>query len=134
MSTHTRPPWAARPGRVSVEPVQASDVDATTGTATGCSREHRTVTIPPILLRFRQRSACCRWPEPAIPDRQPPANRLSTRGGSRQFHRPVIITMAIVRVMQAAIHKVIDVVTMGHGFVSAIRPMRMCAPRLGRAV
>jgi hypothetical protein len=41
--------------------------------------------------------------------------------------------MAIVWVMQPSVHKVIDVTTVRHLFVSATRTMRMRAPGLGRA-
>ena len=41
--------------------------------------------------------------------------------------------MAIMRVMQSTVHKVIDVITMRYGFVSAARTMRMRAPGFGRA-
>jgi hypothetical protein len=52
---------------------------------------------------------------------------------SRQFYRPMIIAMAIVWVMQPAVYEVIHVITVGHAFVSAARPMRMRAPGVGRA-
>ena len=52
---------------------------------------------------------------------------------SRQFHRPVIIAMAIMRVMQPSVHEVIDVITVRHAFVSAAQPMRVRAPGVGRA-
>jgi hypothetical protein len=41
--------------------------------------------------------------------------------------------MAIMRVMQSTVHKVIDVITVRYGFVSAARTMRVRAPVLGRA-
>jgi hypothetical protein len=41
--------------------------------------------------------------------------------------------MAIMRVMQSTVHKVIDVITVRYGFVSAARTMRMRAPGFGRA-
>jgi hypothetical protein len=55
------------------------------------------------------------------------------RTGSRQFYRPMIIAMAIMWVMQPTVHEVIDVITVGHAFVSAARPMRVRAPGVGRA-
>jgi hypothetical protein len=45
----------------------------------------------------------------------------------------MIIAMAIMWVMQPSVHEVIDVVTVGHRFVSAVRPMRVSAPGVGRA-
>jgi hypothetical protein len=41
--------------------------------------------------------------------------------------------MAIMWVMQPSVHKVIDVITVRHLFMSASRTMRMRAPSLGRA-
>jgi hypothetical protein len=52
---------------------------------------------------------------------------------SRQFHRPVIIAMAIMWKMQPTAHEVVDVITVGHAFVSAARPMCMRALGVGRA-
>jgi hypothetical protein len=45
----------------------------------------------------------------------------------------MIIAMAIMWVMQPSVHEVIDVITVGHAFVSAARPMRVRAPGVGRA-
>jgi hypothetical protein len=45
----------------------------------------------------------------------------------------MVIAMAIMRVMQSIVHKVVDVITMRYGFVSAARTMRVRAPGLGRA-
>jgi hypothetical protein len=42
---------------------------------------------------------------------------------SDQLHRPVVVAMIAMRVMQPSVHKVIDVVTMRDGFVSAVRTM-----------
>ena len=58
---------------------------------------------------------------------------MRQKGVSRQFYRPVIIAMAIMWVMQSTAHEVIDVITVGHAFVSAARPMRVKAPGVGRA-
>jgi hypothetical protein len=52
---------------------------------------------------------------------------------SRQFDRPVIIAMAVVRMMQPSVDEVVDVIAVGYGFVSAGRPMRVRAPALGCA-
>jgi hypothetical protein len=52
---------------------------------------------------------------------------------SAERYRPVVIAMAIMWVMQPSVHKVIDVITVRHLFVSAARTMRMRAPGLGRA-
>jgi hypothetical protein len=41
--------------------------------------------------------------------------------------------MAIMRVMQPSFHQVIDVIPMGHGFMSAARSVRVRAPGVGRA-
>jgi hypothetical protein len=42
----------------------------------------------------------------------------------------MVIAMVIMWVMQSSVHKVIDVITVRHGFVSAARPMPMRAPGL----
>lgn len=42
-----------------------------------------------------------------------------------QGHRAVIVAMAVMDVMQAAIHQVVDVVTVGNGLVAAVRTMDM---------
>jgi hypothetical protein len=55
------------------------------------------------------------------------------RTGSRQFYRPMIVAMAVMWVMQPSVHKVIDVITVWHLFVSAARTMRMRAPGFERA-
>ena len=47
--------------------------------------------------------------------------------GSGQLYRPVVITMIAMRMVQASVHEVVDVVTMGDGFVPAGRAMRMRA-------
>jgi hypothetical protein len=52
---------------------------------------------------------------------------------SAERYRPVIIAMAIMWVMQPSVHKVIDVITVRHLFVSTVRTMGMRAPVLGRA-
>jgi hypothetical protein len=46
---------------------------------------------------------------------------------SAQFYRPVVIAMAIMWVMQPAVHKVVDVITVRHLFMSAARTMRVRA-------
>src|SRR6266404_6496081 len=51
---------------------------------------------------------------------------------SAQRYRPVVIAMAIMWVMQPAVHKVVDVITVRHLFVSAARTMRLRAPGFGR--
>jgi hypothetical protein len=45
----------------------------------------------------------------------------------------MVVAMAIMWVMQPAVHKVVDVITVRHLFVSAARTMRMRALGLGRA-
>jgi hypothetical protein len=45
----------------------------------------------------------------------------------------MIIAMAIMWVMQPSVDEVIDVITVGHAFVSAVRPMGVRAPGVGRA-
>jgi hypothetical protein len=52
---------------------------------------------------------------------------------SGQLHRPVIVAMIAVRMMQAPVHEVIDVVAMWNGFVPATRAMRVRAAGLGSA-
>src|SRR5260370_40992356 len=47
--------------------------------------------------------------------------------------RSGVMAMAIMWVMQPSVHKIIDVITVRHRFVSAARTMRMRAPGLGRA-
>jgi hypothetical protein len=46
---------------------------------------------------------------------------------SAERYRSVVIAMAIMWVMQPSVHKVIDVITVRHLFVSAARTMRMRA-------
>jgi hypothetical protein len=41
--------------------------------------------------------------------------------------------MAIMWVMQPSVYEVVDVITVRHSLVSAVRPMRVRAPRVGRA-
>jgi len=52
---------------------------------------------------------------------------------SAERYRSVVIAMAIMWVMQPSVHKVIDVITVRHLFVSAAGAMRMRAPGLERA-
>jgi hypothetical protein len=52
---------------------------------------------------------------------------------SAERYRSVVIAMAIMWVMQPSVHKIIDVITVRHRFVSAARTMRMRAPGLRRA-
>ena len=59
--------------------------------------------------------------------------RLPPKGMSAEPYRSMVIAMAIMWVMQPSVHKVIDVITVRHLFVSAARTMRMRAPGLGRA-
>jgi hypothetical protein len=69
-------------------------------------------------------------------ERQPGARhskRTTQKEKSARLQRAVVIAMTIMRVMQSAVHEVIDVIAVGHGFVSAARPMRMRAPGLRRA-
>jgi hypothetical protein len=52
---------------------------------------------------------------------------------SRQFYRPVIVAMTIMRVVQPSVHEVIEVIAVGHAFVSTARSMRVRAPGVGGA-
>jgi hypothetical protein len=52
---------------------------------------------------------------------------------SAQRHGPVVVAMAVVRVMQPSVHEIIDVIAMRYAFVSAARTVRMRAPCRGRA-
>jgi hypothetical protein len=45
----------------------------------------------------------------------------------------MIIAMAVMWLMQSSVHEVIDVIAVGHRFVSAARPMRVSASGIGRA-
>lgn len=44
----------------------------------------------------------------------------------------MVIAMAIVGVMKSSVNEVIDVIAMGHGFVSAARAVGVSAPGIGR--
>jgi len=44
-------------------------------------------------------------------------------GGGGQFQLAVIVAMVAVMVVQMALHKVIDVIPMGHCLVAAVCPM-----------
>jgi hypothetical protein len=70
---------------------------------------------------------------PAVKPRLEKKAHSPAGSASGQFYRPMIIAMAIMWVMQPSVHEVIDVVTVGHRFVSAVRPMRVSAPGVGRA-
>lgn len=52
----------------------------------------------------------------------------------RQVHRPVIVAMIAVRMVQVAIDKIIDVVAMRHLCMSAVRTVRVRAVDLRRAL
>jgi hypothetical protein len=45
----------------------------------------------------------------------------------------VIVTVVAVRMMQSAVHEVIDMIAMRNGLMSAIWPMLVCAARFGCA-
>jgi hypothetical protein len=53
---------------------------------------------------------------------------------SGQLHRPVVVAMIAMRMMQMPVHEVIDVIAMRNGFVPAARAMRVRAASLGSAV
>ncbi len=40
-------------------------------------------------------------------------------------HRTVVVAVIAVRTMQAAVHEIVDMIAMRHGFVAAIRPVAM---------
>ena len=65
-------------------------------------------------------------------DHAAPERTRSRRSG--QPHRPVVVAMIAMRMMQTTVHEVIDMVAMRNGFVSAIGVMRVWAASLGRAV
>ena len=44
---------------------------------------------------------------------------------SSEFNRTVVIAMAVVRMVQMTVHKIIDVVAMWHGFVTAARAVNV---------
>ena len=69
--------------------------------------------------------------ESSIPSFEAPTFRSRPSG---QVHRAVVVAMIAMRMMQPSAHEIIDVVTMGHGFVSAGRPMLVRAARLRRAL
>jgi hypothetical protein len=46
----------------------------------------------------------------------------------------VVVATITMRMMQASAHEIIDVITMGHGFVPAGRAMLVRAARLWRAL
>lgn len=69
--------------------------------------------------------------EGIMPSFEAPALR-SRRSG--QLHRSVVVAMIAVRMMQPSAHDVIDVITMGHGFVSAGWPMLVRTARLRGAL
>jgi hypothetical protein len=53
---------------------------------------------------------------------------------SGQLHGPVIITMITVGMMEPAVYKVVDMVTMRHRFMSAVWTVRVRAVDLRRAL
>lgn len=42
---------------------------------------------------------------------------------SRRLQRPVVVAMVAVRVVQVAVDQIVDVITVGHGLVTATRAM-----------
>jgi hypothetical protein len=44
---------------------------------------------------------------------------------SDQLHRPVVVAMIAMRVMEPSVHQVINMTTVRDGFVSAVRTMLM---------
>lgn len=46
--------------------------------------------------------------------------------------RTVVIAVVAVRMMEPAVHQIVDVGSMRHGFVAAIRPVPMCCLVAGR--
>jgi hypothetical protein len=63
-----------------------------------------------------------------------PRNGASRSRRSGQLYRPMVVAMIAVRMVQAPVHEVIDVVAMRNGFVSASRAMRVRAASLRSAV
>jgi hypothetical protein len=61
----------------------------------------------------------------------------TVRGGdpaSGQLHGPVIITMIAMRMVQATVYEIVDVVTVRHRFVSATWTVFVRATDFGRAL
>jgi hypothetical protein len=52
---------------------------------------------------------------------------------SCELHGSVVVAVVAVRMMQPAVHEIIDMIAMRNGFMSAIWPMLVCAVRLGCA-
>jgi hypothetical protein len=76
------------------------------------------------------RQAGCK---PSAPGQSAALERPAQKRKSAQLQRAMVIAMAVMWVMQSSVHEVIDMIAVGHGFVSAARPMRMRAPGLRRA-
>jgi len=55
----------------------------------------------------------------------PNGSESSAEPMSGQRHRPVVVAMIAMRVMEPSVHKVIDMITVRDGFVSAVRTMLM---------
>jgi hypothetical protein len=50
----------------------------------------------------------------------PSCGSTAVVNASGQLHRPVIVAMIAVRVVQPAVYKIVDMVTMRHHFMSAV--------------
>ena len=65
--------------------------------------------------------------------RQPAQHELNFPNGSEnsaepmsgQLHRPVVVAMIAMRVMEPSVHQVIDMITVRDRFVSAVRTVLM---------
>jgi hypothetical protein len=53
------------------------------------------------------------------------ASESSVMPMSDQLHRPVVVAMIAMRVMEPSVHQVINMITVRDGFVSAVRTMLM---------
>jgi hypothetical protein len=57
----------------------------------------------------------------------------AARRPSGELHRPVIVAMIAMRMVQSAVYEIVDMVTMRHCFMSAVRTVRVGAVNLRRA-
>ena len=53
---------------------------------------------------------------------------------SADLHGPVVIAVIAMRMVQATVHEIVDMVTMLHRFMSAMRTVHVFAVDLGRAL
>jgi hypothetical protein len=49
----------------------------------------------------------------------------TVRANLGQLNRPVVVAMIAMWVMQASVYKIVDMVTVRYGLVSAVRAMRV---------